>query len=154
MAEKTSGSSGSGSTATQDKPQSQSKKDEKRFGIERDNDGNVKPLEYPETETQDSITYRDPRPLDWPQKADRSVFVGPVHQVDPDKDVKGDYVDNAGLLDQDELELGGDVVEDAQVIAGGGQLTLIINGKAFVLGGLGGGIQADLQAALQLNANS
>lgn len=151
MAEKqqSSGSSGSGSSATATR-----EKDEKRFGVERDKDGNAQPLEYPETEVKDSITYRDPRPLDWPQKANRSVFVGAVHQVDPDKDPKGDYVDNAGLLDQDELELGGTPVEDAQVIAGGGQLTVIINGEAFVLGGLGGGLQADLAKGLQLNANS
>lgn len=145
---KSSGSSGSGASATQDK------KDDKRYGIERDSEGNVQPLEYPEPEVKDSITYVDPRPKDWPQKADRSVMVGVVHQVDPEDNPKGAYVDNAGLLDQDELEVGGTAVTDAQVIAGGGQLTLILNGQAFVLGGLGGGIQSDLQKALQLNANS
>ncbi len=161
--------SGGGSSATQEKQQKtdaalknergqSSQKDEARYGIERDSDGNVQTLDYPETEVQDSITYRDPRPIDWPQKADRSVFVGVVHQADPenaDDDVtKKGYVDNAGLLDEEELEVGGTLVEDAQVIAGGGQLTLIINGEAFVLGGLGGGIQADLGSALLLNANS
>jgi hypothetical protein len=147
--------SGGGTSATAEKQQ----KTDTALKQERGKDagdryGGDEPLPYPETEVQDSITYRDPRPLDWPQKADRSVMVGAVHQVDPDDDVSGDYIDNAGLADQEELEIGGTLVKDAQVVAGGGQLTLIINGEAFVLGGLGGGIQADLARALQLNANS
>lgn len=130
-------------------------KDQKRHGVELDNDGNVKPLEYPEAEVKDSITYRDPRPLDWPQKADRSVFVSPVFQVDPDADVKGDYVDDAGLLDQDELEVGGDLVKDAQVLSGSKQLTLILNGKAQVIHpAIAGAVYAALGQALQMNANS
>ena len=86
-------STGGGTSATKDKP-----KDSK--GVKDDRYGGDEPLPYPETEVQDSITYRDPRPLDWPQKADRSVMVGAVHQVDPDDDVSGDYIDNAGLADQ------------------------------------------------------
>ncbi len=165
MAEsKSGGGSSASSTATQEKQsktdtalkteRGQQDKDEARYGVERDGDGNVTPLEYPETEVKDSITYVDPRPKDWPQKADRSVFVGAVHQLDPEKDVSGNYVDNAGLLDQDELELGGTVIEDLQVVAGGGQTNIIINGEVFVGGPLSGALNADLASALLLNANS
>ena len=112
-------------------------------------------------ETPDKVTYRDPRPLDWPQKADRSVFIGVVHNVDTDPDAddpKGDYVYANQLTDdpkdEGEIELSGTKVEHAQVIAGGGRLTLVINGSAHDLTALGAGIQADLQRALQLNANS
>jgi hypothetical protein len=49
--------------------------------------------------------------------------------------------------------VGGTLVEHAQV-AGGGQLVLIINGEAFNLGAIGGGIQSDLQKGLEMNANS
>lgn len=146
MAEsKTSGSSGSGASATQEK---------KRYG------GN-EPLDYPKHEPLDTVTYRDPRPLDWPQKADRSVFIGVVHRVDNDPDAddpKGDYVYANQLTDdpkdEGEIELKGAKVEDAQVVAGGGRLTLIINGDAHDLTALGAGVQSDLQKALQLNANS
>lgn len=165
MAESKSGGGSSASSTTQEKQsktdaalkseRGQQDKDEARYGVERDKDGNVQTLDYPEREVLDSITYRDPRPLDWPQKADRSVLVSPVFQVDPEADVNGDYVDNAGLLDQDELEVGGDLVEDAQVLAGGGQLTLILNGKAHVLHpDIAGAVYSTLGEALQLNANS
>ena len=154
MAEsKASGSSGSGASATQDKPKDAPKVDERYGGDE--------PLDYPKHEPLDTVTYRDPRPLDWPQKADRSVFIGVVHKLDNDPDADdptGDYVYANQLTDdpkdEGEIELSGAAVEHAQVIAGGGRLTLIIDGQAHDLSALGAGVQSDLQTALQLNANS
>ena len=152
MADKSSGSGSSSSSATQDR----SKKDEKRYGIERDSDGNVQPLEYPERDLGGEVTYRDPKPLDWPQKADRRIYIGPVHQADPDEDgePKGDYIDVAGIDDKDDLSLGGDEVKDFQVVAGGNHLTLIINGQAHSLNDLGGGLSSELQQALLVLRNT
>lgn len=154
---------GGGSSATQERKQ---EKTDTALKQERGKDvgdryGGDEPLPYPEHEPLDTVTYKDPRPLDWPQKADRSVFIGVVHSTDTDPDSddpKGDYV-YANDLDTDkngdgEIELSGAKVEDAQVLAGGGRLTLIINGDPYDLTALGGGIQADLGKALQLNANS
>jgi len=131
-------------------------KDEKAHGIERDNDGNVKPLEYPEHEPLDKVTYRDPRPLDWPQKADRSVFIGAVHSSDPDDDgsEKKDYVYAGKVREDEELELGGKQVKDAQVVGGSGQITVIADGEAINFGSLTGAVAADLRSALEMNANS
>jgi len=170
MAESKSGG-GSSATAEREKAQSktdqalkdersggQSTKEEKKFGVERDKGGNAKPLPYPEHEPLDSVTYRDPRPLDWPQKADRRVFIGQVHQASPSDDPndrpEGDYIYAEGIDDKDELEISGEKVEDAQVFAGAGQLVMIINGTAYNLGGLGGGVAADLRSGLLLNSNS
>lgn len=162
--------SGGGSSATQDKPSpatqakqsrtDESLKSERKAGDERF--GGDEPLPYPEHEPLDTVTYKDPRPHDWPVKADRSVFIGPVRQVnfDPESDdePKGDYVYRNQITDdpndEGEIELSGAKVEDAQVIAGGGRLTLVINGDAHDLTGLGQAIQGDLAEALQLNANS
>jgi hypothetical protein len=143
MAEKTSGSSGSGASATQEKPA------DKRYGGDE-------PLDYPKHEPLDTVTYRDPRPLDWPQKADRSVFIGAVHSTDTEDDgsEKKGYVYPGKVHDDEELEVGGTAVKDAQVISGSGQVTLIVNGETLVLGGLAGGILADLQQALNYSANS
>jgi len=128
-------------------------------GVETTDDG----IEYPTTqapppqqESVDSVTYRDPRPLDWPQKADRSVFIGPVRTTDSDDDreEKSGYVYAGTLREEEELEVGGKEIKDAQVVAGGGHLTLIINGEAFNLGALGGGLQTDIAKGLEMNANS
>jgi len=166
---KSSGSSGSGSSATQERRSrtdaalesersggtQRSAKDEQRYGIERDSDGNVKPLEYPERDLGGEVTYRDPKPLDWPQKADRRIYIGPVHQADSEEDVsKGDYIDTAGIDDKDDLSLGGDEVKDFQVVAGGNHLTLIINGQAHSLNDLGGGLSSELQQALLVLKNT
>jgi hypothetical protein len=118
---------------------------------------------YPESqappakqETPDKVTYRDPRPLDWPQKADRSVFIGSVHSIDADDDgsEKKGYVYAGRVREDEELELGGTGVETAQVVSGSGQLVLILDGKAFNLSGLGGQVQADLAKGLEYNVNS
>jgi hypothetical protein len=169
MAEsKTSGSSGSGASATQEKKQEKTdaalksergrgaSKEEKAHGIERDNDGNVKPLEYPDHEPLDKVTYRDPRPLDWPQKADRSVFIGVVHSSDPDDDgsEKKGYVYAGQVREDEELELGGKQVKDAQVVGGSGQITVIADGEAINFGSLTGPLAADLRSALEMNSNS
>lgn len=166
--------SGGGSSATQDKPQdkpsaaTQAKQNKTDTALKQERGkagderyGGDEPLPYPEHEPLDTVTYKDPRPLDWPQKADRSVFIGVVHKVDNDPDAddpKGDYVYANDLDTNDdgdgEIELSGGQVEHAQVVAGGGRLTLIINGDPYDLTALGGGIQADLGKALQLNANS
>jgi len=128
-------------------------------GVETTDDG----IEYPTTqapppqqESVDSVTYRDPRPLDWPQKADRSVFIGPVRTTDSDDDreEKSGYVYAGTVREEEELEVGGKEIKDAQVVAGGGHLTLIINGEAFNLGALGGGLQTDIAKGLEMNANS
>lgn len=174
MAEsKSSGSQGSGASATQEKPDTAAReKAEREQAAGRDTSGTSdaggddryggdEPLPYPEHEPLDTVTYRDPRPLDWPLKADRSVFIGVVHKLDDDPDAddpQGDYV-YANQLAEDknedgEIELSGTTVEHAQVIAGGGRLTLVINGSAHDVSALGAGIQSDLQKALQLNANS
>jgi hypothetical protein len=156
-------------SGTAEKPAAQQKTDtalknergNKSGGGGDDRYGGDEPLPYPEREPLDTVTYRDPRPLDWPQKADRSVFIGVVHKLDNDPDAddpKGDYVYANQLAEDDngdgEIELSGAAVEHAQVIAGGGRLTLIIDGSAHDVSALGAGIQADLQKALQVNANS
>jgi hypothetical protein len=143
MAEGTSSSSKSGSSGA-------AVKDKDRYGGDE-------PLDYPTHEPLDKVTYRDPRPLDWPQKADRSVYIGVVLRADgedTDKDPKGDYVHAGQVHDDEELEVGGTAVTDAQVISGGGQLNLILNGQVFTLGGLGDAVSGELQRALQVNANS
>ena len=153
--------SGGGTSATAEKQQ----KTDTALKQERGKDvgdryGGDEPLDYPTHEPLDTVTYRDPRPLDWPQKADRSVFIGVVHKADPDDedDPKGDYVYANQLTDdpkdEGEIELSGEKVNDAQVVAGGGRLTLVINGSVYDLTALGAGIQSDLGKALQLNANS
>lgn len=128
-------------------------------GIETAPDGTAYPTTQappPEQGTVDKVTYRDPRPLDWPQKADRSVYIGVVHTADADDDgtEKKGYVYAGQVREDEELEVGGTEVKDAQVVAGGGHLNLIINGQAFNLSSLGGGIQADLSKGLEMNANS
>jgi len=128
-------------------------------GVETADDGTEYPTTQappPQQESVDSVTYRDPRPLDWPQKADRSVFIGPVRTTDSDDDreEKSGYVYAGTVREEEELEVGGKEIKDAQVVAGGGHLTLIINGEAFNLGALGGGLQTDIAKGLEMNANS
>jgi hypothetical protein len=149
--------SGGGTSATAEKQQ----KTDTALKQERGKDvgdryGGDEPLPYPETEVQDSITYRDPRPLDWPQKADRSVFIGAVHSIDADDDgsEKKGYVYAGKVAEDEELQLGGTGVETAQVVSGSGQLVLILDGKAFNLSGLGGVVSSDLAKGLEYNANS
>lgn len=164
MSETTSGGSSGTGFLPKDKQAKQQQTDTAladERGQTDDRYGGDEPLDYPTHEPLDTVTYRDPRPLDWPQKADRSVYISPVLKLDPDPDAddpEGDYVypnqfdrDDDGVA---EMEVGGTVVEHAQVIAGGGQLSLVLNGQTFVLGGLGGGINGELQKALQVNANS
>jgi hypothetical protein len=107
-------------------------------------------------ETLDKVTYRDPRPLDWPQKADRSVFIGTVHSLDQDDDgsEKKGYVYAGKVREDEELELGGTAVETAQVVSGGGHLNLILDGQTYTLGALSGPVAADLLKGLEYNANS
>jgi len=145
--EKASAHTSSSATAT---------KDQKRHGVELDDKGNVKPAELNEADAPDKVTYRDPRPLDWPQKADRSVFIGPVHSSDPDDDgaEKKGYVYAGQVREDEELELGGKRVKDAQVVGGSGQITVIADGEAINFGSLTGPVAADLRSALEMNANS
>ena len=128
-------------------------------GVETADDGTEYPTTQappPKQESVDSVTYRDPRPLDWPQKADRSVFIGPVRTLDSDddRDERKGYVYQGQVAEDEELELGGDEIKDAQVVAGGGHLTIIINGQAYNLGALGGALQGDIAKGLETNANS
>ena len=110
----------------------------------------------PKQETLDKVTYRDPRPLDWPQKADRSVFIGSVHSLDQDDDgsEKKGYVYAGKVREDEELAVGGTAVETAQVVSGSGHLNLILNGETFTLGALSGPVSADLLKGLEYNANS
>jgi len=157
---------GSSSTSSGGKASAQSKTDkaldnERNLddGVETTDEGVAYPTSQappPKHETLDKVTYRDPRPLDWPQKADRSVFIGNVHSIEQDDDggEKKGYVYAGQVREDEELELGGDAVETAQVISGSGQLVLILDGKAFNLSGLGGVIQSDLAKGLEYNVNS
>jgi hypothetical protein len=126
-------------------------------GIATADDG----TQYPESqappaqqETLDKVTYRDPRPLDWPQKADRSVFIGAVHSTKADDDggEKKGYVYANQAREDEELQLGGTAVETAQVVSGSGQLVLILDGTAYNLSGLGAAVQSDLVSGLAYNA--
>jgi hypothetical protein len=152
--------SGSGKASAEQKTD-QALKDERNLepGVETTDDG----VDYPTTqapppkqETVDKVTYRDPRPLDWPQKADRSVYIGAVHSTDPDDDggEKSGYVYAGQVREDEELEVGGTEVKDAQVVAGGGHLRIIVNGEPLNFGPLSGPISADLQRGLEMNANS
>ena len=165
MASSTSASQSSGSKsggkASAEQKTDKALKDERDLepGVETADDGTEYPTTQappPKQETVDSVTYRDPRPLDWPQKADRSVFIGPVRTTDSDDDreEKSGYVYAGTVREEEELEVGGKEIKDAQVVAGGGHLTLIINGEAFNLGALGGGLQTDIAKGLEMNANS
>jgi hypothetical protein len=143
-------------TALKDERSGAATKDQKRHGVELDGEGNVKPAELNEADAPDKVTYRDPRPLDWPQKADRSVFIGPVHSTDPDDDgaEKKGFVYAGKVREDEELELGGRQVKEAQVVGGSGQITVIADGEAINFGSLNGVLAADLRAALEMNANS
>jgi hypothetical protein len=153
----TSSSSG-GKTSAQTKTD-KALENEREDGVATTDEG----VDYPTSqappakqETPDKVTYRDPRPLDWPQKADRSVYIGAVHQLDADddgKELKG-HVYAGKVREDEELELGGTGVETAQVVSGSGQLVLILDGTAYNLSGLGGVIQADLAKGLEYNVNS
>jgi hypothetical protein len=156
----TSSSSGGSKASAQDKTDT-ALKDERTQGegIATTDEG----VAYPESqappakhEAPDKVSYRDPRPLDWPQKADRSVFIGSVHSLKADDDgsEKKGYVYAGKVAEDEELQLGGTGVETAQVISGSGQLVLILDGKAFNLSGLGGVIQSDLAKGLEYNVNS
>jgi len=167
MAGSTSTSQSSGSKSGGEKASAQTKtdkalKDERDVGepgVETADDGTEYPTTQappPKQETVDKVTYRDPRPLDWPQKADRAVLIGAVHSVDADDDggEKKGYVYAGQVREDEELELGGEAVETAQVVAGGGQLNVIVNGKTLNFGPLAGPISADLLRGLEYNANS
>jgi hypothetical protein len=157
---------GSSSTSSGGKASAQSKTDkaldnERNLddGVETTDEGVAYPTSQappPKRETLDKVTYRDPRPLDWPQKADRSVYIGTVHSVDADDDgsEKKGYVYAGKVREDEELELGGTAVETAQVVSGSGQLILILDGKPYNLTGLGGVIQSDLAKGLEYNVNS
>jgi hypothetical protein len=153
--------SSGGSKAAQSKTDT-ALKNEREFGeegIETTDDGTAYPTTQappPQRETVDKVTYRDPRPLDWPQKADRSVFIGGIHTVDADGDdgeLKG-HVYAGQVREDEELELGGKRVETAQVVGGSGQITIIADGEAINFGLLTGALAADLRSALEMNANS
>jgi hypothetical protein len=153
--------SGSGSKASAQDKTDRALSDERTQdeGVETTDEGVAYPTSQappPKQETPDKVSYRDPRPLDWPQKADRSVFIGAVHSIDADDDggEKKGYVYAGKVREEEELELGGTGVETAQVVAGSGQLVVILDGKAFNLSGLGGQVQADLSKGLEYNANS
>lgn len=158
MAETKSGSSGKASA--QDKTDTALKNERtQEDGVETTDEGVAYPTSQAppaKHETLDKVTYRDPRPLDWPQKADRSVFIGAVHSIDTDDDgsERKGYVYAGRVREDEELELGGTAVETAQVVSGSGQLVLILDGKAFNLSGLGGVVQADLAKGLEYNVNS
>ena len=157
---------GSSSTSSGGKASAQSKTDkaldnERNLddGVETTDEGVAYPTSQappPKHEVPDKVSYRDPRPLDWPQKADRSVFIGTVHSVDADDDgsEKKGYVYAGKVREDEELELGGTGVKTAQVISGSGQLVLILDGKPFNLSALGGVIQSDLAKGLEYNVNS
>jgi len=170
MAEATKSGSQSGSQSSSSggsKSSAQTKtdtalKNEREFGepgVETTDEGVAYPTTQappPKQETLDKVTYRDPRPLDWPQKADRSVFIGGVHTIDPDGDdgeLKG-HVYAGQVREDEELELGGKQVETAQVVGGSGQVTVIADGEAINFGSLTGALAADLRSALEMNANS
>lgn len=85
---------------------------------------------------------------------DRNMYVGLVHKIDRDADVSGDYVDINGLDRDEPTEVGGTPVEDAQVIGGSSGLVLILNGQAFHLGDIAGGVLGDLQHAALVKRNS
>jgi len=169
MAEATKSGSQSGSSSTSGgKASAQTKtdkalKNEREFdepGVETTDEG----IDYPTTqapppkqETLDEVTYRDPRPLDWPQKADRAVFIGAVHELNPDPDdasEKSGHVYAGKVREDEELSVGGTPVETAQVVAGGGHLNLILDGTTYTLGALTGPVSADLLKGLEYNANS
>lgn len=156
-----------GSTSTSGGKASAQDKTDKALKNERTEGEGIKTTDegvaYPESqappakhETPGKVTYRDPRPLDWPQKADRSVFIGSVHSTDADDDggERKGYVYAGRVREDEELELGGEVVKDAQVVSGGGQLNVIINGKTHNFGPLAGPVSADLLKGLEYNANS
>ncbi len=87
---------------------------------------------------------------------DRNMYVGLVHTTD-DSDAeagKGDYVDLNSLDPDETVEVGGTPVKDAQAIGGSSGLVLILNGQAFHLGRLAGGILGDLQHAALVQRNS
>jgi len=154
----TSSSSSGGKTSAQQKTD-KALENEREDGVETTDEGVAYPTSQappPKHEVPDKVSYRDPRPLDWPQKADRSVFIGNVHSIDADDDgsEKKGYVYAGKVREDEELELGGTGVETAQVISGSGQLVLILDGKAFNLSGLGGVIQSDLAKGLEYNVNS
>lgn len=85
---------------------------------------------------------------------DRNMYVGTVHQTDPDADPSGDYVDLNELDREEPTEVSGTPVEHAQVIGGSSGLVLIVNGQAFHFGGIAGGVLADLQHAALVKRNS
>jgi hypothetical protein len=143
-------------SALQDERGRSASKEQKRHGVELDSKGNVKQAELNEADALDKVTYRDPRPLDWPQKADRSVFIGAVHSTDPDDDgaEKDGFVYAGKVREDEELELGGKQVKDAQIVGGSGRITVIADGEAIDFGSLTGPIAADLRSALEMNSNS
>jgi len=157
---------GSSSTSSGGKASAQSKTDkaldnERNLddGVETTDEGVAYPTSQappPKRETLDKVTYRDPRPLDWPQKADRSVYIGTVHSVDADDDgsEKKGYVYAGKVREDEELSLGGTAVKDFQVVTGGGQLNAIINGETFTFGSLAGAASAEFAKGLEYNANS
>lgn len=157
-----SSSSSSGGKASAQTKTDKALKNEREFGeegVETTDEGVAYPTSQappPKQEKLDKVTYRDPRPLDWPQKADRSVYIGAVHSTDPDDDgsEKDGYVYSGKVADEGELELGGDTVETAQVVSGAGKLVLILDGTPYNLSGLGGVLSADLAKGLEYNANS
>lgn len=86
---------------------------------------------------------------------DRNMYVGLVHKTDVEADVSGgDYVDLNSLDPDETTEVDGTPVEDAQVIGGASGLVLILNGQAFHLGKIAGGVLGDLQHAALVQRNS
>lgn len=160
-------SGGKGASATQDKQQATDTalKNERgqtagsnkpAVADDAEKFGGTEPLPYPEPETLDKVTYRDPRPLDWPQKADRSVYIGPVQILDPEDDgsEKKGYVYAGQVREDEELEVGGDAVEDFQIVASGSHFNVIINGKAYVFGALSGALLSEATQAINVASNS
>jgi hypothetical protein len=107
----------------------------------------------PEQDDYQPLVLTDNRPK--VEARDRNMYVGLVHKTDVDADVSGgDYVDLNSLDPDETTEVDGTPVEDAQVIGGASGLVLILNGQAFHLGKIAGGVLGDLQHAALVQRNS
>jgi hypothetical protein len=84
------------------------------------------------------------------------VFIGVVHSSDPDDDgsEKSGFVYAGKVREDEELELGGDQVKAAQIVAGSNQITVITDQGTLNFGNLTPGVVADLTQALNVVGNS
>jgi hypothetical protein len=117
---------------------------QRREGVETTDEGVAYPTTQappPKQETVDKVTYRDPRPLDWPQKADRSVFIGPCAPPTPTTTARRRATCTPARSARTR--------SSSRRHRGRGRagrrrrrhLNLIINGETINLGGLGGSIR-------------